>query len=207
MTACRFRIAPAVEPKGNPFSSIVRDGATISDHFNRPQRSHNTPIPAIIPGGPTARGPCTLALSCTEQRYSFSLIPFGPSRIGITSYIVSLTDAGAIEFASRDHTFPDRPSSTRAHSTYPITPVDCGCSIQQAILVAAAASIAFPPCSIIRAPTRAASAGPAATAPLGVRISFPSIIRFLHGDCEPPFRTASPVSDVYGRRTASGFAP
>ena len=181
ITGSRFRIAAAVEPNGNPFSSSVSEGVTISDHFKRPQRSHSTPIPAIIPGGPTACGPCTLALSRTEQRYSFSLIPFGPPCIRITSYIVSLADAGAIEFASRDQTFPVRPSSTSAHNTYPMTPVDCGCSIQQARLVAAAASIAFPPRSSTPAPTRAASSGPAATAPRVERTSFPSTIKCLPG--------------------------
>ena len=175
-TASWFFTEVATTSNGNPSDSRSSEGLTISAHFSRPHRSHSVPIPAIIPGGPIASGPHTLASSSTEQSYSFSFIPVCPFLTGPTLYICSCAAAGETELPSRDHVCPVAPSRTSPQLTYPPTPVACGRSIQQAIQAAAAASIALPPCSSIRAPIRADSSGPAETAPTADTTSLPSTI-------------------------------
>ena len=71
-------------------------------------------MPAICPGTATASGPWRLASPATEQSYSSSLVPLGPSPTGPTSYMLSWAAAGALALASRDQTRPLSPSRTTA---------------------------------------------------------------------------------------------
>src|SRR5579859_976996 len=88
----------------------------------------------------------------------------------------SLARCGATELASRDQTLPVRASLTTAQKTYPPRSTDSGSRTAQASEAAAAASMALPPLLRISAPTRAAAAGPVATAPRLQTISLPSRI-------------------------------